>query len=76
MLQSLYLFLAPGNSPVQPTAQATHLQPPAISPLSSGAVRGRASSIKFAARMVGNAIGFSAMLAGCWFSLQILQSFL
>ena len=76
MLQSLYLFLAPENSPAQPTAQATHIQPPAISPPSPGAVRGRASSIKFAASVVGNAIGFSAMLASCWFSLQILQSFL
>jgi hypothetical protein len=70
MIHSLSLFLAPENA----AAQATLNSPPAME---GPAVRKRGnigSIARFMAAIAGNAIGFGALLAGCWFSLQLMQS--
>ena len=70
MLQTLLLFLAPENHP-----QATQISPPAAArpakPLS-----GRRNTLRFGASVLGNTIGFGAILAGCWFSIQLMQAFI
>ena len=68
MIHSLMMFLAP-EPEVQ---QATPVSPPA--PEKPAKQPGRAkTSIKLMAGVAGNAIGFGALLAGCWFSLQLMQ---
>ena len=32
--------------------------------------------LNFGAAVLGNTIGFGALLAGCWFSLQVMQEFI
>ena len=72
MFHSLSLFLAPENA----AAQATLNSPPAIE-RPAGRSRGESGSrARFMAAIAGNAIGFGALLAGCWFSLQLMQLFL
>ena len=68
MIHSLLMFLAPEPN----VQQATPVSPPAPEyPVNR---RGRAkASVRFMAGVAGNAIGFGALLAGCWFSLQLMQ---
>ncbi len=69
MIHSLSLFLAPESA----AAQATLTTPPAIE-RPAGRQRGTIGNrARFMAAIAGNAIGFGALLAGCWFSLQLMQ---
>jgi len=65
----LSMFLAPENS----VAQATLTSPPALEPPARHEPESTRPSFRFMASVVGNAIGFGALLAGCWFSLQLMQ---
>jgi hypothetical protein len=56
-----------------PLEQATEVSPPAPK---QPAELGRANplaSLRFVAGVVANAAGFGMLLAGCWFSLQLMQ---
>ena len=67
MIQSLWMFLAP-----EPTSQATLNSPPAVAEPAKPLSRGR-NVLGFGARVLGNACGFGALLAACWFSPQVMQ---
>ena len=68
MIHSLMMFRAPESA----VPQATPVSPPA--PEKPARQPGRVlTSIRFMAGVAGNAIGFGALLAGCWFSLQLMQ---
>ena len=67
MHQSLWLFLAPENVP-----QATTNPPPAVARPAKPLINRRAE-IRFAAAVLGNALGFGIIFAGCWFSIQLMQ---
>jgi len=70
MIQSLLLLLAPGT-----TAQATHHSPPAVTrPVHPLLVR--RNRFRFGISVLGNTVGFGAILAACWFSLQVMQAFI
>jgi len=76
MLQSLLLFLAPGN-----TSQATPTSPPAVArpakPLVSPNFRVKCrKNLKFGASVLGNTIGCGAIFAACWFSIQLMHLFI
>ena len=72
MFYSLMMFLAPEAA----QAQATPTSPPAVArPVRQGPARGRIT-LRFIAKVIGNAAGFLAMLAGCWLVLQLMQAFL
>jgi hypothetical protein len=63
-------LLLPAEPPLE---QATELSPPAPK---QPAVRAGArvyASLRFVAGVVANAAGFGMLLAGCWFSLQLIQ---
>ena len=68
MIHHSILFLAPEGS----VPQATTTSPPAVH---APARRPRQAwkKIRFMAGVVGNAAGFGMLLAGCWFSLQLMQ---
>jgi hypothetical protein len=67
MNQNLFLFLAPGNiSQATPTSTAAVDRP--VKPLVK-----RRVNLKFGASVLGNTIGCGAILAGCWFSIQLMQ---
>jgi hypothetical protein len=70
MLQSLTLFLAP-----EPTPQATLRPPPAVAKPARPLVHCR-TSLEFGFRLLGDTVGFVALLSVCWFSLQLMQTFL
>lgn len=70
MYQSLLLFLAPENAP-----QATLNSPPAVD-RPAKPLLGRRVDPGFLAAVLGNALGFGAILAGCWFSVQLMQALL
>ena len=70
MLQSLIMFLAPESAP-----QATFRPPPAVAKPARPLVS-RRTALKFGVRVLGDTVGFVALLAGCWFSLQLMQAFL
>jgi len=70
MIQSHLLFLAPEN-----TSQATPTSPPAVA-LAVKPLLKRRKTLKFGASVLGNALGFGAILAGCWFSIQLMQVFI
>lgn len=69
MFQSLSMFLAPHAS----VAQATMTSPPALALPGPRQADKRKRALKSMARIAGNAIGFGMLLAGCWFSLQLMQ---
>ena len=65
----LTLFVAPEVS----LPQATMTSPPALRE-PAGKQPGRtARALKLMAGVVANAAGFGLLLAGCWFSLQLMQ---
>ena len=57
----------------EPLSQATEIPPPA--PKQPAERRGAriARSLRFVAGVVANAAGFGMLLAGCWFSLQLIE---
>jgi hypothetical protein len=67
MNQSLLLFLAPEHA-----SQATPTSPPAVARPVKPLVK-RRKNLKFGASVLGNTIGCGAILAGCWFSIQLMQ---
>jgi len=71
MLHSLMMFLAPANAQVQ----ATPTTPPAVARPARRPARG-GISLRLAASVAANAVGFVAMLGGCWLVLQLIQAFL
>ena len=76
MFHSLMLFLAPAAA----APQAIETSPPAVAgpaaerPGERGA--GRAASLGFALRVIGDAIGFAVLFAGCWFAVSVLAAVL
>lgn len=69
MLQTLMMFLAPAAA--QP--QATTNPPPAVSaPAPGSPVRGTLPW-KWVARVLSEAVGFLAMLAGCGLVLRLME---
>jgi len=70
MNKSLLLFLAPGS-----TSQATPTSPPAVAWPVKPLVK-RWIYLRFGASVLGNTIGFGAILAACWFSIQLMQVFI
>jgi hypothetical protein len=67
MLQSFMMFLAPENP-----SQATHSSPPAVARPAKSLAQ-RCNKLRFSAAVLGNTIGFTAILAACWFSIQLMQ---
>jgi hypothetical protein len=70
MNQSFLMFLATENA-----SQATLNSPPA----SVGPVKPLMQSRKtlsFLIRVAGDSLGLGALLAGCWFSIQLMQVFM
>jgi hypothetical protein len=67
MIQSLMLFLAPETTP-----QATLRPPPAVA-VPAQPLAARRSSLLFGVRVLGNSLGFCALLGACWFFLQLMQ---
>lgn len=66
----LTLFVAPEPS----LPQATMTSPPAHHK-PAGKLRGsKVKAFKLMAGVVANAAGFGMLLAGCWFSLQLMQT--
>ncbi|MEE4217961.1 MAG: hypothetical protein V2I48_10150 [Xanthomonadales bacterium] len=71
MIHHLMTLFAPdGGAP-----QATLTSPPAKDQPACHPLRARVS-IRFMAGVAANAAGFGMLLAGCWFSLQLMQVFL
>ena len=70
MLQNLLMFIAPEN-----TSQATLSSPPAVARPAKPLVQHR-KNLKFGVSVLGNTIGFGAILAGCWFSVQLMQLYI
>ena len=71
MIHHSILFLAPEGA----VPQATTTSPPAV----QSPARRRLHAwkkIRFVAGVVANAAGFGVLLAGCWFSLQLMQGLL
>ena len=72
MFFSQIMFLAPETA----SLQATPTSPPAVAiPARRDPARGDVTW-KFAAGVAGNAVGFAALMAGCWMVLQLLQALL
>ena len=57
----------------QPFEPATETSPPAPEQTGSKGGAGRIASLRFVAGIVANAAGFGMLLAGCWFSLQLID---
>ena len=76
MLHNLSMLLAPENAAAYRGSQATLQKPPAIPPLAPVSSAGKARSLKFLARIAGNAIGFAGIMAACWLSLQLVQTYM
>jgi hypothetical protein len=70
MLQTLSMFLAPQNP-----SQATPVSPPAVA-RPAKPLHERRNTLRFGASVLGNTIGFGAILAGCWFSIQVMHAFM
>ncbi|MGK2927613.1 MAG: hypothetical protein ACSLE2_18525 [Lysobacterales bacterium] len=76
MFQSLLLFLAPAAT----APQAIETSPPAVArraaerPRPKGRVGGRVASLGFALRVIGDAIGFAVLFAGCWYLIALLAA--
>ena len=71
MIHHSTLFLANEGG----ISQATTISPPA-STRPACRLQAPRISVRFVAGVVLNAAGFGMLLAGCWFSLQLMQAFL
>jgi len=72
MLQTLMLFLASETAP----AQATPISPPAVAQSAPGRSFRRSFDWRFAAGVVGNAIGFGMLMGACWLGLGVMHALL
>jgi hypothetical protein len=80
MFHSLMLFLAPAAA----APQAIETSPPAVAGPAAerprvrmgGRAAGRVASLGFALRVIGDAIGFAVLFAGCWFAVSVLAAVL
>ena len=73
MNHSLISFLVPESS----LPQATLTSPPAKEiPVEERPEQRKGKAIRFMAGIVADAAGFGLLLAGCWFSLQLMSLFL
>ena len=78
MIHPFLMFLAPDDAATQGLTQATLRTPPAY--LSQVTAPGpvaaplQLKSVKFAASVLGNAVGFALFIAGCWLCLQLLKA--
>ena len=78
MFPSFVTLFSPASTTAYPLVQATCLKPPA--PRSSEDTGEHSSSrpvnrLPFMVRVAGDAVGFTGLVAGCWFGLQVLQAF-
>ena len=75
MIQSLLMFLAPAQS-----SQAKPISPPALvrsaEPLLKRGLKPGKDSLRFCASVLGNSVGFGAIFAASWFSIQLMQVWL
>ena len=69
MIHFLTMFLAPDGC----VPQATLASPPAEE-RPARSLGGMKESLRFMAGVLANAAGFGLLLAGCWFSLQLMQA--
>jgi len=80
MIQDLPILFFSDHAACLPAVQASTLPPPASSAPGQQGTDGSSGSgpgrLKFVAGVAGNAIGFAALIAGCWLGLQVLQAFL
>jgi hypothetical protein len=76
MFHSLMLFLAPAAT----APQAIETSPPAVAGPAAerpkARMGGRVASLGFALRVIGDAIGFAVLFAGCWFAVSVLAAVL
>lgn len=76
MFHSLLLFLAPAAT----APQAIETSPPAVAgPVAErpkGRLAGRLAALGFALRVIGDAIGFAVLFAGCWYLIALLAAVL
>jgi hypothetical protein len=72
MLHCLMMFLAPAAA----VPQATTNSPPATLAPARRPLAHRSLSWKLAFSVLGNAVGFLALLGGCWLALQVIQALL
>lgn len=70
MFQSLAMFLATDSAP----GQATPHSPPAVASTTRGRNRRICIDWRLAAAVAGNALGFAALLGGCWLALIVAQT--
>jgi hypothetical protein len=70
MFQSLLLFLAPAAA----APQAIETSPPAVAGAAADRPAGRTASLVFALRVIGDAIGFAILFAGCWYLIALLAA--
>jgi len=71
MFHSLMMFLAP-EAACQ--AQATPNSPPAVARPAGPPPARNITSLRLIAAVLGNAVGFVALLAGLWMVLQLMQT--
>ena len=76
MIYNLLLFLAPAPAISRGQAQATIPKPPAVSGPVSGSSSCLFKKLKLIVDVVGNAVGFTGILAACWLSLQLVQTYM
>jgi hypothetical protein len=80
MIHPFLMFLAPDDAATQGLTQATLRTPPAypsqVTAPGPVAAPLQLKSVKFAASVLGNAVGFALFIAGCWLCLQLLQAYL
>ena len=72
MLKSLTMFLAPAAA----HRQVTPKPPPAAARPAPARQARSGIPWRLAVRVVSDAVGFGALLAGCWFVLQLMQALL
>jgi hypothetical protein len=72
MFHSLMMFLAPEAEPVQATLDS----PPAVARSAGPSPARGVITLRSVVAVIGNAVGFALLMAGCWMALQLMQAFL